>query len=125
MPTDCIGQVSLPADWQQTVYTGSHAAASMRLQGMARQQVHIPCGARSCPLLCAGERFHLPSTVLYICCPLWLPGRCLTSLKHQNLWLTCVALLQMVPRGWWKMGLLADIKYYAPFGIGKPKASAA
>ena len=33
--------------------------------------------------------------------------------------------LQMVPRGWWKMGLLEDIKYYAPFGIGKPKATVA
>ena len=37
-------------------------------------------GARYCPLLCAGETFHLPSTALYICCPLWLPGRCLASL---------------------------------------------
>eukprot|EP00891_Asterochloris_glomerata_P000601 jgi/Astpho2/601/Aster-04449 len=31
----------------------------------------------------------------------------------------------MVPRGWWKMGLLEDMKYYAPFGIGKPKATVA
>lgn len=23
--------------------------------------------------------------------------------------------LQMVPRGWWKMGLLEDLKYYRPF----------
>ena len=26
-------------------------------------------------------------------------------------------LLQMVPRGWWKGGLLADMKYYNPFGM--------
>lgn len=23
--------------------------------------------------------------------------------------------LQMVPRGWWKLGLLEDLKYYKPF----------
>lgn len=23
--------------------------------------------------------------------------------------------VQMVPRGWWKMGLLEDLKYYKPF----------
>ena len=23
--------------------------------------------------------------------------------------------LQMVPRGWWRMGLLEDLKYYKPF----------
>jgi len=22
---------------------------------------------------------------------------------------------QMVPRGWWKLGLLEDLKYYKPF----------
>lgn len=27
----------------------------------------------------------------------------------------CV-MLQMVPRGWWKTGLLEDLKYYKPFG---------
>lgn len=25
----------------------------------------------------------------------------------------------MVPRDWWKGGLLADMEYYSPFGIGK------
>jgi hypothetical protein len=31
----------------------------------------------------------------------------------------------MVPRGWLTQGLLADIKYYMPFGLGAAPASEA
>ena len=29
----------------------------------------------------------------------------------------------MVPRGWWKGGLLADFKYYNPFNLAEPAAT--
>ena len=32
--------------------------------------------------------------------------------------------MQMVPRGWWKMGLLEDLKYYRPFGKQQQESTA-
>lgn len=43
-------------------------------------------------------------------------NQCFTVLACQPLTLCMAAgCMQMVPRGWWKNGLLADLKYYMPF----------
>jgi hypothetical protein len=43
-------------------------------------------------------------------------GWCMRYRRAPGLMLCDVLLMvQMVPRGWWKMGLLEDLKYYRPF----------
>ena len=90
-----------------------------------------PCGGCRCA---AAQADRFTPCLLRCACSLFACGARAQQLQHPNLSTPeplqplnlsnpepCA--LQMVPRGWWKGGLLADMSYYNPFGWAGQEAA--
>ena len=108
------GEQRLTGHWQSLV-------ASLTKQWPALER-HYATGF---PLLCGRHGCTLPHVSMLphaalLRCGMLPPNNCLQSIAQCLTAFTLTATggdcnLQMVPRGWWKGGLLADLAYYKPF----------